>query len=213
MESPPRVQPMIPGGRGVADKRSGRFFATTPEMGRQFVCVHGDCVVALDAGATANLLCCERFGNRNSHLQKRGTPQVSTYPKKAHFEFGDGRIGEVHYAADLKVGIAGRRGACAAFAPGADIPALLRKGALEALGGQLDFAREVLAIRNRGLDIPPKVNDMGHDILSVVAFGDRPPCVDRGPKLAASYFEWALLGNLPDLSNGGLHLPSSEDGW
>ena len=39
-----------------------------------------------------------------------------------------------------------------------------------------------------------------------------PLCVDRGPQLAASYFAWAVADGRPDLSNGELHLPLTEDG-
>ena len=75
-----------------------------------------------------------------------------------------------------------------------DIPALLREGALEALGGNLDFARNVLAIRNHGADSTLKVNEAGHYILSVFARGKgpkcagrEPKCADRGPKCADGY--------------------------
>ena len=61
-------------------------------------------------------------------------------------QFGDGRIGEVRYAADIVVGIAGRRGAFTAFVMDAEIPALLRKGALDALGAQLDFGKGALSL-------------------------------------------------------------------
>ena len=69
------------------------------------------------------------------------------------FKFGDVRAGEVRCAADIKVGIAGRRGAFTAFVLGAGIPALLRKGAPEALGDQLDFEQDILVIRSDGVDI------------------------------------------------------------
>ena len=72
--------------------------------------------------------------------------------------------------------------------------------------GQLHFARNVLEIRNRGADVPREVNEIGHYVLSAVAFGKGPSRVDRGPKLAASFSEWAALGKRPGLSNGGLHL-------
>ena len=52
------------------------------------------------------------------------------------------------------------------FALDADIPALLRKGALGALAGQLDLARSTLTFGSRGIEIPHKVNA----ILSVVDF-------------------------------------------
>ena len=60
-----------------------------------------------------------------------------------------------------------------------------RKGALETLRGRLDFVRDILTIRNRGADIPMKVNELGRYVLSVVAFVRGPPCVDRGPNMAA----------------------------
>ena len=56
------------------------------------------------------------------------------YPTIARCKFGDGRAGEVKHAAEIKVGIARRRGASAAFVSEAAIPALLRKGAFEVLG-------------------------------------------------------------------------------
>ena len=76
----------------------------------------------------------------------------------ARAKFGNGGIGEVRSAADIKVGISGRRGAFAAFALYADIPTLLRGGAREALGGHEDFARVALTIRKYGVDISLKVN-------------------------------------------------------
>ena len=63
-----------------------------------------------------------------------GLPRVSTYPAQARFEFGDGRMGDVRFAANITVGIAGAEGNFTAFVLDADIPASLRKGALEALG-------------------------------------------------------------------------------
>ena len=60
---------------------------------------------------------------------------ISFMPLTACFKFGDGRVYEVKHAADIEIGIAGRRGAFAALVLEADIPALPRKGALEALRG------------------------------------------------------------------------------
>ena len=100
-----------------------------------------------------------------------GIPQVSTYPTSARSKFGDRRLGNVRHAADINVGIAGRRGAFAAFALEANLPALLRGGALEALGGQSDFARVVLTIQSHGADIPLYGNVMGRYILAAVASG------------------------------------------
>ena len=54
-----------------------------------------------------------------------GSPDANPNPTIARFKFGDGRVGEVRYAADIKVGIAERGGAFTAFVLVADIPALL----------------------------------------------------------------------------------------
>ena len=64
----------------------------------------------------------------------------------ARRKFGDGRVGEVRYAAGIKVGIAERRGGIAASAAETEIPALSRAGALEAVGGQLDFTQDISKI-------------------------------------------------------------------
>ena len=111
------------------------------------------------------------------------------YPATARFKFGGGRVGEVKRAADIKVGTAGRRGAFTAFAPDADIPAVLRKGALELLGGRLDFERDIVTNRRREANVPLSVTEMKRYVLSVVEFGRGPPRPDRAPDLAASHFE------------------------
>ena len=105
-----------------------------------------DSVVVLDTGATANLVCFRWLSHHNSLLEQQGLPRVLTYPAQARFKFGDGRTGNVCFAADITVGIAGAKGAFTAFALDADIPALLCKGASEALAGQLDFARSTLTL-------------------------------------------------------------------
>ena len=86
-----------------------------------------------------NLVCFTWLDNHTSYSRKMGFPKVNPYPTMARFTFGDRRVGEVRHAAEIKVGIAGRRGAFAACVLDADIPTLLRRGALEAIGGQLDF--------------------------------------------------------------------------
>ena len=48
-----------------------------------------------------------------------------------------------------------------AFALDAEIPASSRKCAMEALGGQLDFSRDVLALRKQGVTISLRVNRTG----------------------------------------------------
>ena len=52
-------------------------------------------------------------------------------------------MGEIRRAADFPVGIAGSRDKLSAFVFDADISALLRKGALEALGAQWDISRDI----------------------------------------------------------------------
>ena len=94
----------------------------------------------------------------------------------------------------------------------AEIPALLRKGALDALGDPLDFEKDALSPTRHGVMAPLQVNEAGDYILSVVEFGTGPPRSDRRPSLAASYFEWSFSEERPDLSDGGLHLPHVESG-
>ena len=58
-------------------------------------------------------------------------------------------------ALEIPVGVAGNTRMFTAFALEADIPALLRKGAAEALGGQLDFfARFVEFTPTGGAETP-----------------------------------------------------------
>ena len=186
LDSPLQDQPSHLDRRRGPARKNERSFSSTLEVGGQFVCVHDDSVGELETGATANLVCFKWLGNHNSHLQKTGILQVRTYPTMARFRYGDGRNGEVRFAAEIKVGIAGRKGAFTAPMLEADIQALLRKGAHGALGGHLESARDVSAVRNHGVDIPHKVNETGRYVLSVVALGKGPPCVDRGPSWAAS---------------------------
>ena len=76
----------------------------------------------------------------------------------------------------------------------------------------MDFERDISTIPNRGVDAPVEVNTVGHYVLSTIALSRGPPCAHRGPNLAAIYFVWALSQERLDLSNGGLHLPFTEDG-
>ena len=52
----------------------------------------------------------------------------------------------------------------------ADIPALLRKEALETLGGHLNFCERVLTLESLGADIPIEMSPAGHYPLNVVDF-------------------------------------------
>ena len=126
--------------------------------------------------------------------------------------FRDGCLGEVRHADDIPAGIAGNTGNFTASAPDAEIPALLRKGALVALGGQLDFPRDGLALRKQGVQIPRRMNTTGHYILCVFDFGKDASGKVRGPVASASYFVLASTEKRRDLPNGGHQLPYAEDG-
>ena len=105
-------------------------------------------------------------------LGKHGRHRVSTYPARARLKLGGGRLGEVRFAADIPVGVAGRKVEFTAFALEADIPELIRKRATEPLGGQPDFSRDASTLREQGLGIPLKVNRMGRYVSGVVAFAE-----------------------------------------
>ena len=91
-----------------------------------------------------------------------GPLPAQAYPARARFQSGNGRLGEVRSAADIPVGVAGGRGKVAAFLLETGIPALLRRGALEALGWQLGVPRNVWMLNNLGVDAPLQVNRTGH---------------------------------------------------
>ena len=57
-----------------------------------------------------------------------------------------------------------------AFVLDAVLPAPLRRGALEAPGGQLDSSRDMLTLLKQGVGAPLRVNRMGRDIPSAVDF-------------------------------------------
>ena len=86
-----------------------------------------DNVAFLETGAAANLVCLRWPRNHNSLLGEQGLPRISTYPACARFKFGDGRHGEVRYAAVISVGLAGCKREFTAVLLEADIPALLRE--------------------------------------------------------------------------------------
>ena len=136
---------------------------------------------------------------------------VSTYPSSARFRSGDGGLGEVLHAADIAVGIAGSQGKFAAFAPDRDIPALFRNSASEALVGHLDFPRDVLFSPKRGVATLLRVNRMERYTLRVVDFGQGASRKVRRPVVPASYSECAFTNKPPNLSDGGLRAPYTED--
>ena len=96
-------------------------FAKTPSpprliWGGEFAVSRASSVVELDTGATATLVCRAWVANHNLFFGSLSMEKVHLYPSAARFKFGDGRIGEVQYAANITVGIAGRKGTFTAFA-------------------------------------------------------------------------------------------------
>ena len=78
----------------------------------------------------------------------------------ARLTFGDGSPGEVRRPTDIPVGLAGNKEKATAFALDVEISDLLRKGALEALGGQLDVPRDISTLRKQGATNPVMANRM-----------------------------------------------------
>ena len=143
-------------------------------------------MAVLDAGETASLVCHTWLENHNLFSEQMGLGKAVPSSSTARFKFGDRGIGEVKHAADTKVGIAGCMGAFTACVLGAEIPALLRRGALESPGAQLDCEENTLSLLRHGVRVPLRVNAMGHYIVSVVEFG-------RGPNVAASFLAWSVV--------------------
>ena len=100
-------------------------------------------------------------------------------------------MGHVKFAADITVGGAGAKGAFTARALDADIPAVLRRGASEALGGRLDFFRAPLRWVSEEWESPSKSMIWGAIFLSVANFGRCRGGVERSPNFSASIAEWA----------------------
>ena len=121
----------------------------TADAGDVFMAPQADSMVALDTGAAANLVCLSWLARHNRSLERREIPREPAHPSKARFRFRDGRHWEVRHAAGAPVGVAGNKGMFTAFALAAEIPALLRKGAMEDVGGQLDFLRGSFHLRRQ----------------------------------------------------------------
>ena len=81
---------------------------------------------------------------------------------RARIESGEGRCGAVRREADIPVGIDGGRGEFAAFLTEADFPALLREGALGALGGQFDSPPNIPTLREQWVETPLILSCAGH---------------------------------------------------
>ena len=69
-----------------------------------------------------------------------------------------------------------------------------------------------LTLGTRGIEIPLKVNAMGHYILSVMDFPLGVRRVDSAPQLSASFLEWEPPRPRPNLDHGGICLPFTDEG-
>ena len=143
--SPPKSTPAGPA------RSQEQSFSAAIDAGGQFSATQSESVAVLETGATANLVCYKWLDTHNLFSKRQGLEEAVSYPSNAGFKLGDGRIGEVKHAADIRVGIAGCKGAFAAFVLGAAIPAFLSKGASEAWGAQLDFEKDTLSRVRRGV--------------------------------------------------------------
>ena len=62
------------------------------------------------------------------------------------------------------------------------------------------------------MGIPLKLNYSGHYVLSATFSGKENSKSTKGSAFSAPSFEWAFVETRPNLSNGGLRLPS-VGGW
>ena len=128
--------------RDEAPGASEQPFSTSMDMGHLFVAPSEDSAVVLDTGATADLVCFRWLDHHDRPLEQHGVRSGPAGPSNARFCFGDGRVGDVRYAADTPARVAGIQGKFSASCRGADIPALSPKGATKAPGGKLDSPRD-----------------------------------------------------------------------
>ena len=108
--------------------------------------------------------------SRSAILQALGRPLAKITPGFASFRYGDGRVGDVHRAAVIPIAIVGHAGHFMAYVVDADVPALLRKNALETPGGHLNFCERVLALESLEPDVPLEMSAAGHYLLNVADF-------------------------------------------
>ena len=85
----------------------------------------------------------------------------------------------------------------------ADVPALFRKGAMEALGGKMDSLRNVLALGRFGGGAPLKVGAIERSGCNSSRWLDAIYCAVR-------YSSTSM--ERPNLLNDGLRVPPTEDG-
>ena len=164
--------------------------AATLDLVGQLAGMDAASAAAPDIGAAANSVCPEKLERHTSILKCWGVPRAETCPARARFKFGvyrhssilkcwgvpragtrparaklkvgDGDLGEVRRAAEILVAIDGGRGEFTASLLEAAISALLRRGAMGALGGQLAFARTISTLSKQGVDISLKSDGTGH---------------------------------------------------
>ena len=79
-------------------------------------------VAASGAGATANPARFKWLSRHNAIRQKLGVPTARPSAACARFKFGDSRMGDAQFVADVPAGSAGCRGAIATSLVEADIP-------------------------------------------------------------------------------------------
>ena len=141
----PCTRDMIPQVALEADPEIGQAF-TTP------VAMMEDCVaVVLETGATGTLVSGKWPDNHNVALDRNEYPELGPYSAQAQFPFRGSRGGPVVLAGDIAIGITGSSGRSTTSVAEADVPAVLRERATEALGGRFDFHDGVLALdRRRG---------------------------------------------------------------
>ena len=119
----------------------------------------------MSAGDATNLAAPEWPKNHNCPPKKYGPPDVAASTAAAKFEVGNGRTEEIRLAADVPMETASRRGEFANFLADADIPALLRKGILEASEGKLDSPENCLRPAKLGIRVPQRRNAASRNLF------------------------------------------------
>ena len=212
VESPADVQDCgLPSQADFAEP-CDKSFATTLEFSGKYSAADAGSVVDPGTGAAANFAFFKWSGRHNSALGKFGVPPAQSFPAIEGFKFGNGRVGEVRFSADILAWTAGGRGEVAAFLMDADIPALLRKGEPQYLGRQLDPPRNVSTFGRLAAGVPLKVIGAGHFVLSAASFGEERNSLGNGLTQSTSWFAWDTSMKRPALPRGGLHFPCAEDG-
>ena len=105
----------------------------------------------------------------------------------------------------FRVGIAGGHGETATSLLDADIRALLRRGALGSLVGQLELPRDNLRLGRLGIETPLAGEGMGRYALTAASFGEKERVsVGHGSTLSVPRFFSAVEVERASLANGGI---------